>query len=51
MADQYYTFDDIFDQQQGFSMALAFSAYDSESKPILDESYGRVVFSSMQWGD
>ena len=30
---------------------MAFTAYDSETEPILDPSYGRIVFNSYQWGD
>ena len=51
MSDQFYTQDNVFDQAQGLRMALAFTAYDTASEPIQDDSYGRVVFNSYQWGD
>ena len=48
--EAFYTSDDVFDNEQGLNFALAFTAYDEETEPILDESYGRIVFNSYQWG-
>ena len=32
-------------------MAVAFTEYDSETEPILDETIGKVVFVSYSWGE
>ena len=29
---------------------MAFTAYDSVTEPILDPSYGKIVFNSFSWG-
>ena len=45
-------FDDsyIFGYEDGLNFAVAFTAYDSETEPILDESYGKIVFRAYEWG-
>ena len=40
----------IFDYEQGFNVAVAFSAYDSEREPILDPSIGELYFAVAKWG-
>ena len=40
----------IFDYDQGFNIAVAFSAYDSETEPILDPSIGDLYFAVASWG-
>jgi len=34
----------------GFNIAVAFTAYDDNQEPILDKSYGEVVFNHFEWG-
>ena len=48
--DAYFTDDDVFDFKQGLNFAMAFTAYDNEIEPILDASYGRIVFNEYTWG-
>ena len=36
--------------EQGFNIAVAFSAYDSEREPILDPSIGELYFAVAAWG-
>ena len=45
-------FDDtfIFNNENGFNLAVAFTSYDSETEWILDPSYGQLVFNSYSWG-
>ena len=33
------------------NFAIAFTAYDDETEPILDESLGELVFNSYSWGN
>lgn len=33
-----------FTVENGFNLAVAFTAFDNEPDPILDKSYGEVVF-------
>ena len=39
-----------FGYEDGLNFAVAFTAYDSETEPILDESYGKIVFRAYEWG-
>ena len=48
--DSYFTDDDVFDFKEGLNFAMAFTAYDTETEPILDPSIGRIVFNSYSWG-
>ena len=48
--DAYFTHEDVFDFSRGLNIGLAFTAYDSETEPILDPSYGRIVFNAYTWG-
>jgi len=41
---------DVYDTSNGIKIAVAFSAYDDNTEPILEESLGRVVFSKWHWG-
>ena len=45
-------FDDsyIFGYEDGLNVAVAFTAYDSETEPILDKSYGELLFRAYEWG-
>ena len=36
--------------ENGFNLAVAFTAYDNEPEPIIDKSYGEVVFMHHEWG-
>ena len=42
--------DYIVSHDLGLYLAIAFTDYDSNSEPILDKSYGRLVFNRYQWG-
>eukprot|EP00354_Favella_ehrenbergii_P012467 CAMPEP_0170453360 /NCGR_PEP_ID=MMETSP0123-20130129/1963_1 /TAXON_ID=182087 /ORGANISM="Favella ehrenbergii, Strain Fehren 1" /LENGTH=142 /DNA_ID=CAMNT_0010715697 /DNA_START=180 /DNA_END=608 /DNA_ORIENTATION=- len=46
----HYGDDFVFSYDNGFNIALAFTAYDSEREQILDPSYGELVFNSYEWG-
>lgn len=48
--DLHWTDDDIFSYENGLNIAVAFTAYDSEEKWILDETYGELIFNSYSWG-
>ena len=39
-----------FDQSKGLKFAVAFSAFDDETEPILDKSIGRLIINSYEWG-
>ena len=45
-----FTADDEFGYQNGFNVAAAFTAYDSGTEYILDETYGELVFKHYYWG-
>ena len=40
----------VFDYNQGLNLAMAFTAYDDETEPILDKSYGEIIFQEYSWG-
>ena len=40
----FYAEDHVFDYNQGLNLAMAFTAYDDETEPILDKSYGEIIF-------
>lgn len=48
--DLHFTDDDVFSYENGLNIAVAFTAYDSEEKWILDPTYGELIFSSYEWG-
>ena len=37
-------------EKTGLNLAIAFTKYDSNPEPILDKSYGRLVFKTYEWG-
>lgn len=39
-----------FTHEQGFAVAVAFTAYDSNPEPILDKAIGELVFEHYTWG-
>ena len=41
--------DYIFSAEQGFNIAIAFTAYDSETEPILDPRYADIQFLAVEW--
>ena len=43
-------YDYIFDHDQGLNLAVAFTSYDNNPDPILDKSYGQLVFNAYEWG-
>ena len=48
-ADSEYDPDYTFDYEKGFNVAAAFTAYDSNPEPILDETIGEIVFQHHFW--
>ena len=42
--------DYVFDYSQKFNIAVAFTAYDSNPEPILDPTYGELIFNHFEWG-
>jgi len=48
--DDTYTSDDVFAYKNGFNIAVAFTAFDSESEWILDPTYGSLEFNHFSWG-
>ena len=50
--DRFFTPEDVVDYtNNGFSVAAAFTSYDSETEDILDPSYGELVFNHYFWGE
>ena len=45
-----FTDDYRFSSENGFNIAVAFSAYDDETEMILDKSYGEIMFKHYEWG-
>ena len=41
---------ETFDSSTGFNIAVAFSAYDSETEPIDDPTVGELIFNHYKWG-
>ena len=48
--DLYYGSDFRFEYKDGFNVAVAFTAYDTDPEWILDESIGEIYFNHFQWG-
>ena len=38
-------------ESTGLNLAISFTAYDGKSEPILDKSYGELVFNAYEWGN
>ena len=34
----------------GLYLAIAFTDFDNEREPILDKSYGEIIFNAYEWG-
>lgn len=45
-----FTPDDVFSFKNGFSIAIALTAYDNNPEPVLDPTYGEIVFHHTFWG-
>ena len=45
LADDY-----IFSHDQGLNLAIAFTNFDNIIEPILDKSYGELIFNAYVWG-
>ncbi len=46
-----FTPDDKFSyEDNGFNIAAGFTAYDGDPNPILDPTYGELVFNHYRWG-
>ena len=50
MHDMAFDADYVFDFKNGFALAVAFTAYDSNPNPILDPTYGEIVYNYYYWG-
>ena len=37
-------------EQTGLNLAISFTEYDNVAEPILDKSYGELVFIAYEWG-
>ena len=48
--DLFFTYEDVISYENGFNFAVAFTAYDNDEEPILDPSYGEIVFNHFKWG-
>ena len=48
--ESHYSEEEIFSQEQGFNVAVAFTDWDSETEPILDPSIGEIYFQAVEWG-
>ena len=48
--DSYFDDEYEFSSKDGLNFAMAFTAYDDVEEPILDPSYGKIVFNSYSWG-
>ena len=48
--DMHYSPEDEFSYKNGFNFAVAFTAYDSNPEPILDPTYGEIIFNHYEWG-
>ena len=42
---------DMFNYNNGFNIAVGFTAYDSNTEPILEPSIGELVFNHFTWGE
>ena len=51
ISEDHYTPDDVFNHDNGLSIAVAFTAYDNEENWSLDNSYGELVFVAQEWAD
>ena len=41
---------EVFDTKMGLKIAVAVTNYDTDPEPILDETFGRIVFIKSTWG-
>ena len=48
--DLYFSSQDQFDSSQGLNIAVAFTAFDSETAWSLDPSYGELSINQYEWG-
>lgn len=39
-----------FNYESGLNIAVAFTSFDNGKEPILDKSYGELVFNEYTWG-
>lgn len=42
--------DYIVSHDLGLYFAIAFTDYDSTTEPILDKSYGEIIYNAYEWG-
>ena len=48
--DRYFTNEDVFNYENGFNVAAAFTKFNSDTEFILDPKYGELVFQHYFWG-
>ena len=48
--DYHFEETDAFGAEDGFNIAVGFTAYDNEREQILTPEYGKLVFNSVSWG-
>lgn len=48
--DNFFTPDNVINYENGFNIATAFTAFDSETEEILDPTIGELVFTHYYWG-
>ena len=49
--DLFFDYNDRFTYQNGFNFAVAFTDFGNNPEPILDPSYGSLVFNHYYWGE
>ena len=48
--DSFFDDDFEFSYEDGLNFAMAFTAYDDVTEPILEPEYGKIVFNERSWG-
>lgn len=48
--DSFFDENYVFNYQNGFNVAVAFSGFTNEAEYELDPSYGKLTFNAFQWG-
>ncbi len=49
-SEVYYEEADFFSYENGFSLAVALTAYDDRVEPYDDPTYGEIIFNHFTWG-
>ena len=48
--EDHYNLNDEFNSNNGFNIAVAFTAWDNSTDNILDPTYGTLEFKAFEWG-